>query len=216
MAYNKDNYKDNRLTPKQEKFVEEIAKGKTQYEAYITAYPTAKKWSRNSVDREASTMLNNPKIIQRLNDLKKIEENRIRWTRQRALNEINYVLDINKKDIQRQQEGYDEELALKNQELKEWVNLLAIPNIDKDGVQARIKELIKEISYIKQRRRVSAVNTNGILNAARVLNRMYGYDITKVEINEVDEERENMEQLSVEELKAIAYANIDRSSDDEA
>ena len=38
MAYNKDNYDNQRLTPKQEIFVEEIAKGKSQYEAYTTAY----------------------------------------------------------------------------------------------------------------------------------------------------------------------------------
>ena len=44
---------------------------------------------------------------------------------------------------------------------------------------------------------------------------MFGYDITKVEINPIDEERENIEQLSVEELKAIAYANINNKSNEQ-
>lgn len=52
----------------------------------------------------------------------------------------------------------------------------------------------------------------GILNAAKVLNRMYGYDITKVEIQTEDSERENMKELSVEELRAIAYANLNRNN----
>ena len=36
---------------------------------------------------------------------------------------------------------------------------------------------------------------------------MYGYDITKVEINQADEEREAMEKLTVEELKELLKIN---------
>ena len=39
---------------------------------------------------------------------------------------------------------------------------------------------------------------------------MQGYDITKVEIQQEDEERENMKALTVEELKAIAYSKIEK------
>lgn len=45
---------------------------------------------------------------------------------------------------------------------------------------------------------------------------MFGYDITKVEINPKDEERENMKALSVEELKALAYANSNRTDNDKS
>ena len=214
MAYNKDNYENNRLTPKQERFVEEIAKGKSQRQAYLTAYPNSKNYQENTVDSRASVLMKNKKVIKRLDELRKIEENRIEWTRKRALNEINYVLDMNKQDMIRINEAVDNEIAMKEAELKEWVNLLTVPNIDMQAVQKKIKNLMAEINSIKQRRRVNAVNTNGILNAAKVLNRMYGLDITKVEISEKDEEREEMEKLSVEELKAIAYANINRNTDD--
>lgn len=70
MAYNKDNYDENRLTPKQELFVDNILEGKTQYEAYITAYPKAKNWLRNTVDSRASVLMNNKKIIKRLMELR--------------------------------------------------------------------------------------------------------------------------------------------------
>ena len=53
MAYNKDNYENNRLTPKQEKFVEEIAKGKTQRQAYLVAYPNSKNYKENTIDSRA-------------------------------------------------------------------------------------------------------------------------------------------------------------------
>ena len=66
MAYNKDNYDNNRLTPQQEVFVDEILKGTTQYAAYLKAYPKATKWKRNTVDSRASVLMNNKKIIKRL------------------------------------------------------------------------------------------------------------------------------------------------------
>lgn len=210
MAYNKDNYENNRLTPKQEKFVDGILEGKSQYQSYIEAYPNAKNWKRNSVDCNASQLMEDTKIKQRLKELGWKDKKKVEWTRKRALEEINYVLDINKQDIERQQEGFEEQLSIKEQQLQQLIDLLAIPGIDVKSVQETIKTTMQEISVMKQRRRISAVNINGILNAAKVLNRMFGYDITKVEIEANDEEKENMKSLSVEELKAIAYANLNK------
>lgn len=216
MAYNKDNYDNNRLTSKQEEFVYGIANGKTQYQAYIDAYPKAKKWKRESVDVAASQLLQNNKIIIRLEELNKIKKEKIAWTRDRALNEINYVLEMNKKDIERMNEGFQTEIDIKQKELLEYAKLLSVKNIDTQKVSMKIVEITNDIALLKQKRRTSGVNTAGILNAAKLLNRMYGYDITKVEVNPEDEERENMEKLSVEELKAIAYANINRSNTEES
>ena len=74
MAYNKDNYDNNRLTDKQEKFIYAIMDGKSQREAYRQAYPKARKWKDASVDVAASQLLNNNKIIIRLEELKKIKK----------------------------------------------------------------------------------------------------------------------------------------------
>ena len=70
MAYNKNNYEHNNLTPKQEKFVDGILQGKTQYQAYLDAYPRAKNWQRKSVDEKASNMMSNVKILSRLQELR--------------------------------------------------------------------------------------------------------------------------------------------------
>lgn len=58
------------ITPKQEKFVQEIVKGKTQYEAYKIAYPTSEKWKRNSIDCEAGKLMADTRILQRLEELR--------------------------------------------------------------------------------------------------------------------------------------------------
>ena len=93
---NKDNYEDNRLTSKQEKFVEGILQGKSQYESYLIAYPKAKEWQRNTVDSRASVLMNNKKIVKRLEEAGYKQEKKIMWTRQKALETINYVMDMNK------------------------------------------------------------------------------------------------------------------------
>lgn len=56
------------LTPKQEKFVQNIVKGMSQVDAYRDAYNT-KSMSDNAVYREASLLMKNPKITQRHKEL---------------------------------------------------------------------------------------------------------------------------------------------------
>lgn len=70
MAYNKEHYEEQRLTPKQEQFIDCILAGKTQYESFITAYPKAKNWQRNTVDSRASVLMSNEKIVKRLEELR--------------------------------------------------------------------------------------------------------------------------------------------------
>ena len=57
------------LTPKQEKFVQGIIEGKSQADAYRSAY-SAKNMSDNAIYREASLLMSSPKITQRLNELR--------------------------------------------------------------------------------------------------------------------------------------------------
>lgn len=57
-----------KLTDKQEKFVQELIKGKSQREAYKIAY-VADKMSDSAIDVQACKLLNNPKIALRYNQL---------------------------------------------------------------------------------------------------------------------------------------------------
>lgn len=65
-----NNKKEVKLTPKQEKFVDGILQGKTQYQAYIDAYPKSKNWQRSTVDERASVLMKNNKIVTRLQELR--------------------------------------------------------------------------------------------------------------------------------------------------
>jgi len=73
-----------KLTAKQEKFCQSIADGKTQLDAYKSAYNTAKS-KDSSLYVRASELLNNGKIIVRIDELKKALENKHLWTREMSV-----------------------------------------------------------------------------------------------------------------------------------
>ena len=54
---------------KDEKFVQELIKGKSQRIAYRESHPNSKDWKDNSVDTEAWKLLNKPEILQRYMEL---------------------------------------------------------------------------------------------------------------------------------------------------
>lgn len=57
------------LTPKQELFAQKIAEGMSQADAYRSAY-SCKKMSDNAIYREASLLMSNPKVAQRLKEIR--------------------------------------------------------------------------------------------------------------------------------------------------
>jgi phage terminase small subunit len=57
------------LTPKQELFVQKIIEGMSQADAYRSAY-SCKNMSDNAIYREASLLASNPKVAQRISELR--------------------------------------------------------------------------------------------------------------------------------------------------
>lgn len=87
------------LTPKQEKFCRNIAiLEMTQRQAYIDAYPTAKKWKPSTVDETACRLVNNnSKINARIKELmdeqKAIIQQEAKWTRNDAYKRLTRLID---------------------------------------------------------------------------------------------------------------------------
>lgn len=202
MAY-QGNDVNKKLTAKQEEYCQQLMMGKTQHEAYITAYPRAKNWTRNCVDYNASDLAKQPKIQKRLKELGYRDAKKVQWTRQKALETINKAMEMHQQDMERIEKAYQEDLDRKDLELQQWVNLLSVENVDTQRVQNHINQILDEMSDLRKIRRINAVNTHGIYEGAKILNRMFGFDITKVEINPKDEEREEMEKLTADELKEL-------------
>ncbi len=73
------------LTPRQEKYVQNLLQGKSQREAYREAYPSSRKWKDSAVDSQASITLSGTKVSQRYNALKDELKNRNLLTAERIM-----------------------------------------------------------------------------------------------------------------------------------
>ncbi len=161
------------LTKPQETFIQELLKGNTQRQAYLKAYPSKKKWKESSVDTAASNLLKNDKVKTRytevLNKMRENEQKNTMWTREESIETLRYVIDINKKDLNRIQDAAEEELELLQKQIKE--------NPDQAAVLVQL--------MLKQRksRRASQVNNKGITDAVAELNKMQGFNEETINMN---------------------------------
>lgn len=62
--------KDKPLTPQQERFCQAVLVERTLFDAYVAAYPTARKWQKSGVYSKASNLAASAKIQSRLAELR--------------------------------------------------------------------------------------------------------------------------------------------------
>ena len=90
-----------KLTAKQETFVQNVVSGMSQRKAYISAgYSTANK-TDNYLDVEASKLFNNPKVCLRYNELMAEHKEKALWTREKAVNELLFILEYSREDMKK-------------------------------------------------------------------------------------------------------------------
>ena len=74
------------LTPKQEKYVQNLVKGMSQRDAYRNAFPSSVKWKDNVVDSKASTLYKTGKIMERYEELiKRAQDKAIMSSKERMI-----------------------------------------------------------------------------------------------------------------------------------
>lgn len=151
--------------------------------------------------------MTNKKILKRLDELGYKDKIEVNITRERMLQRVDKLMTEHEKEMERIKNAYDKEKALIMSELSQWMQVLNTPNINQEAVQQHINDLTRQLIDIDKVRRLNAVNTRGINECAKIINRMQGYDITKVEVTNIDSEREEMEKLSAEELKELININ---------
>ena len=95
-----------RLTAKQERYVQGLVAGLSQRQAYIKAYPNAKKWNDNSVDSRASNLLKTDKVLTRYNELLDEHKEKALWTREDSVNKLIWLIEKATVSIEEHDEGY--------------------------------------------------------------------------------------------------------------
>ena len=161
------------LTKPQEIFIQELLKGNTQRQAYLKAYPSKKKWKESSLDTAASNLLKNAKVKTRyeqlLNNMRKKEQEKTMWTREQSIETLRYVIDVNKKDLERINKAHEEELELLQKLMQE----------DPENASQYLQQILKQ----RKSRRASQVNNKGITDAVAELNKMQGFNEETINMN---------------------------------
>ena len=163
----------NTLTKPQEIFIQELLKGNTQRQAYLKAYPSRKNWKENSLDAAASTLFKNNKVRKRydelLNKMREEETKKTMWTREQSIETLRYVIDVNKRDLERINKAFEEELEALQKLMQE----------DPEKAPQYLKEILKQ----RKLRRASKVNNQGIIEAVAELNKMQGFNEETINMN---------------------------------
>lgn len=60
--------------PRKEKFVQCLAKGMSQRQSYLEAYPNSKRWKDATVDNKASKLFKEDEVLARFKELQKLAE----------------------------------------------------------------------------------------------------------------------------------------------
>ena len=87
------------LTPKREKFVQNLIAGMSQREAYRGAFPSSVKWKDATVDSKASELFGNDEILERYRELQKEFADRALYTREEAVKDLRWMQEKAHDDI---------------------------------------------------------------------------------------------------------------------
>ena len=80
------------LTSQQEAFAQAVASGKSQSDAYRSAYPKSLKWKPDSVWNKASALLRDARVSARTDAIRSELAERGLWTRENSVNALIGVL----------------------------------------------------------------------------------------------------------------------------
>lgn len=126
------------LTPKREKFVQNLIKGMSQRDAYRLAFPSSKKWKDNVVDSKASELSKNGEILERYNELLSRLENKAIMSAQERMIWLTKVVNC---DVKVKQE-FDNEIREYEPYMSDRLKALDILN-KMDGVYTQRLEVIE-------------------------------------------------------------------------
>lgn len=144
-----------KLTDKQERFIQELLKGKTQREAYRIAYPKSKKWKEKNVDSQASKLFKTPKVFTRYNELKsdigKEHKEKLLFTKEEATNKLKWLADMAEEDLKSNGFRQANSTAFLNaiKELMELEGLKAETNIKIEKTKTDINKVNAEIDKLQ-------------------------------------------------------------------
>ena len=173
------------LTKNEEAFVAYLAQGYNQQQAYTKAYINSKNMNYGTIATNACNVLKKENVKQYYDEMRRnINEiliNQAVWTKEQAINELKDILYKNKRESDRYDQAYDDEIEILDRQIKGKEEELSNPK--KYLSRKKMEQLQNEIDDLKMqrikanRRHQSNRNVNdAILQAVLQLNTMLGFD----------------------------------------
>ena len=154
-------------------FVNAILQGKTQKDAYLLAFPEMANKPLSQIYVNSCQFFKKPAVQKEyqklLTEFQEKEKVKTEWTREQAIETLRFVVDTNKRDLERINQAADEELEILQEKILQEPKNAA--------------KLVQELIRKRKQRRATAVNNEGIIKAAAVLNQMHGYNEETVNLN---------------------------------
>ena len=161
-----------KLTIKQEKYVNFLVQGMTQREAYVKAY-NPKTTKRGSLETYASDLFRKPKIFARyqelLEEMREREKEKTGWTREQSIETLRFVIDTNRKDLERIEQASIQELEMLQEEVTKN------PELAPQLIALMIKQ--------KKTTRATKTNNDALISATSALNQMLGFNQQTFNLN---------------------------------
>lgn len=147
-------------------FINELLKGKSQRQSYLVAYPERFTWSPGSLDVSASELFNSPKVKARyeakLAKIQEKEQKEVQWTREQSIQNLRYVIERNREDVDRIEQAIEMEISLLAKQIQD--NPEEAPY------------LVQSLLAKQRARRMTNTNNTGIIAAVAELNKMQGFN----------------------------------------
>lgn len=137
------------LTPKQEKFVQGIASGLSQREAYKQAYNTSR-MKDEVIDVKASELFNSGKVMVRYSALIGEHKEKALWTREKSINDLMMLKEEAWMSISEKGMNQTNSNAFINA-VKELNELELRDRLNEKKIEVDIKKKEAEIEFIKAR-----------------------------------------------------------------
>lgn len=173
------------LTKNEEAFIAYLAQGYNQTQAYSKAFINSKNLTYGTMAVNACNLLKKENVKKYYDEMRKqINEtliNQAVWTKEQAINELKDILYKNKRESDRYDQAYDDEIEILDRLIKTKEEEISNPK--KYLSKKKMEQLQNEIDDLKMqrikanRRHQSNKNVNdAILQAVLQLNTMLGFD----------------------------------------
>ena len=190
-----------KLTQRQQIFVNEIAKGNTQRQACIIAYPNAKKWSINTVDVRANALKKNETVREALLELNKEENREVLCTKEKITKMIINLIDTAEAEQEKINNAYEKQLELKQQKVENLEKQWLLAETDKEHllIEYKLLKAKEDISKHQKQNTIKADLMNAIFKGTNILMKMYGWK----DLGWENFETEEKDILTAEELREM-------------